>query len=224
MPAMDSAYATVRYTFTAQFVEAAAAFVRKANAIEDGYSGGLTDELRAEHRGFISTAIMQCAAALETEANELCVYGPGSHLGSNGTDRVAQAFLAPLADVVDSLDTLSRYKVVLHLLKKPPLNPGCEPYQSAALLVRLRNEITHYKSRWGKEMSRSKLFASLEGLGHRAPPFTQPNQNFFPNRCLGAECGAWAVKSTVAFLDHIYAALGVPSRFDPYRLRLSVPR
>ena len=224
MPTTDSVYATVRYTFTGQFLEAAAAFVRRAAAIEEGYAGELSEELRTEHRGFVSTAIMQCAAALETEANELCVYGPGSHLGSNGTDGIAHAVLAPLADFIDSQDTLTRYKIILHVLDKPRLDLGLEPCQSAALMVRLRNEITHYKSRWGEEMSRAKLMIGLEALGHRAPPFAQPNQNFFPHRCLSAECGAWAVTSTVKFLDHIYAALGVPSRFEPFRARLAVPR
>lgn len=224
MPATDSANASVRYTFTGQFLEAAAAFVRKAAAMEEGFSGGLTDELRAEHRGFVSTAIMQCAAALETEANELCVYGPGSHLGSGGTDHEAQAFLAPLAEVIDRLQTIERYRVILHLLERRPLQLGLRPCQSVRLVVRLRNEITHYKSQWTEEMSQATLFRSLESLGHQRPPFVQANQNFFPHRCLSAQCGAWAVSSTIEFLEHVYQLLGIPSRFDTHRERFSVPR
>src|SRR5207244_10638343 len=93
----DSAFAQVRYAFTAQFIEAAAIFVRKAADIEANYSGTLSEEFRTEHRGFVTTAIMQCAAALETEAHEMCAYGPGSHLGSNGIDCEGQRLLAPLA-------------------------------------------------------------------------------------------------------------------------------
>lgn len=222
--ATDSAYATVRYTFTAQFVEAAAIFSRRASEIEAAYAGTLTEELRSEHRGLVATAIMQCAAALETEAHEICTYGPGAHLGSNGTDHEAQRVLAPLAEFIDDQETLQRYQVLLQVLRRPVLNPGRAPYQSAALVVRLRNEITHYKSRWGEEMSRSKLLGAIETLGHRAPPFTERNQNFFPHRCLSAACAAWAVNSTVAFLDEVYRLLGVPSRFEPYRTRLVVPR
>jgi len=220
----DTAYATVRYSFTGQFLEAAAGFCRRAAEIEAGYGGQLSEELRSEHRGLVSAAIMQSAAALETEAHEVCAYGPGAHLGSNGTNHDAQRILAPLADFIDDQQTLRRYQVILQVLRLPPLDPGRAPYQAADLVVRLRNEITHYKSRWGEEMSRSKLLGAIEALRHTAPPFTDPNQNFFPHRCLGAACATWAVMSTMAFLDEIYKTLGVPSRFEPYRERLRVPR
>jgi len=212
--------ADTRYTFTGQFLEAAALFVRRARAIENGASAQTTEQARCEHRGLITAAIMQCAAALETEAHEICTYGPGSHLGSNGTDQAAQGFLAPLARLIDDQDTLSRYELLLYLLRKPALPRGADPYQSAALVVRLRNELVHYKSRWRAEMPSAKLFAALEGRRHRPPPFTAANMNFFPHRCLSADCGAWAVVSCVAFLDAVYATLAVPSRFESYRSRL----
>ena len=181
----------------------------------------LSEELRSEHRGLVSAAVMQCAAALETEAAEVCVYGPGAHLGSNGTDQSAQQFLAPLADVIDHQETLRRFELILHLLQRPALDKGREPYQSAALVVRLRNETTHYKSRWGQDMELSKLFSSLKGLRHNPPPFISANTNFFPHQCLSADCAAWAVNSTVAFLDAVYDKLGVPSRFETYRPRVT---
>lgn len=86
--------------------------------------------------------------------------------------------------------------------------------------MRLRNEIIHYKSRWGAEMEKSKLMTALQSLGHKPAPFTDPSMNFFPHRCLSADCAAWALSSVVAFLDAFYVALGVPSRFDPERDRL----
>jgi hypothetical protein len=214
--------ADTRYTFTGQFLEAATLFARRARLIEGIVDDNLTEELRCEHRGVVSAAVMQCAAALETEAGEICTYGPGSYLGSNGTIHSAQQFLAPLADIVDNQDTLSRFELILHLLQQTPLDRGREPHQSAALVVRLRNEITHYKSNWGQDMGSSKLFASLKSLGHKPPPFISPNTNFFPHQCLSADCTAWAVKSTVAFLDAVYDKLGVASRFETYRPRVTV--
>lgn len=163
---------------------------------------------------------MQCAAALETEAHEACVHGPGAHLGSNGIDRQAQQFLLPVADIVDDQNTMSRFELILHLLNKAPINRGAEPFQSAALVVRLRNELVHYKSRSGTEMERNKLFATLRSLGHKPPPYTDPLMNFFPHRCLSADCGEWALTSVIAFLEAFYSSLGVPSRFANYRSRL----
>lgn len=213
--------ADTRYSFTGQYLEASALFVRKSRAIENSPLAALTEEMRCEHRAFISTAIMQCAAALETEAYEICTHGPGAHLGSNGTGRGAQAFLSPLAGLIDDQDAVSRYELILYLLEKPAIPRNTEPFQSAALLVRLRNEIIHYKSRWGAQMTSTKLFKSLEAKHHRPPPFTDLSMNFFPHRCLSADCGAWAVASTVAFLDAVYASLGVSSRFETYRARLA---
>lgn len=216
-----TATADVRFTFTGQFLEAATLFARRAKAIEAAPVADLTEEIRSEHRGLISACVMQCAAALETEAHEICAFGPGSHLGSNGIIHSAHQFLAPLADFLDDQSTLSRFDLILHLLQKPPLDKGCEPYQSASLLVRLRNELTHYKSKWGQDMASQKLFTSLKALHHKPPPFVGSNTNFFPHQCLSADCAAWAVRSTVAFLDAVYASLGVPSRFDSYRPRVT---
>jgi hypothetical protein len=163
---------------------------------------------------------MQCTAALETEIHEVCVYGPGCYLGTNGTNHEAQRFLFPLADIVDAQDTMSRFNLILHLLNKPGFDKGSEPFQSAALVVRLRNELVHYKSRWGADMESSKLYRALESLSHKPPPFIDASMNFFPHRCLNADCGAWALQSVFGFLEDFYRALGVPSRFEGYRERL----
>ena len=122
--------------------------------------------------------------------------------------------------VIDDQNTMARFELILHLLGKAPLDKGAEPFQSAALLVRLRNELVHYKSRWGTQMESSKLYSALQALRHKPPPFTDPSMNFFPHRCLNVECGEWAISSVVAFLESFYSALSVPSRFQDYRARL----
>jgi hypothetical protein len=209
-----------RYTFTTQFLAASANFVRRAREIEASADSNTDEQTRCEHRGLICSVIMQCAAALETETHEICVHAPGTHLGSDRTNLPARDFLLPIADIVDDQRTLSRFDLILHLLQRPSLNKGNNPYQGAELVVRLRNEIIHYKSRWGAEMEKSKLMTALQSLGHKPAPFTDPSMNFFPHRCLSADCAAWALSSVVAFLDAFYVALGVPSRFDPERDRL----
>jgi len=100
-----TASADTRYLFTGQFLEAATLFALRARLIEGMPNDQISEELRSEHRGVASAALMQCAAALETEAAEICAYGPGSYLGSNGTDHSAQRFLAPLADIIDHHET-----------------------------------------------------------------------------------------------------------------------
>ena len=114
------------------------------------------------------------------------MHGPGSHLGSNGTDNSARVILAPQAECIDKLDSLERFKVILRLLGKPPLLEGEQPWQDMAVLVKLRNEITHFKSKWGQEMERQKLYRALQGFKLPKPPFVLPGSNFFPHHCLSA--------------------------------------
>ena len=162
---------------------------------------------------------MQCAAALETEIHEISTYGPGAHLGSDHTDREGQKFLEPLANVIDRQDTFESLLIVLHLLKRPPLMRSAQSFQSAALLIRLRNELVHYKSRWDQEMDTTKLLTALRKLGHQRPPFVAAGSGFFPHECLSADCAAWAVRSAADSLTHFMHGK-FPSRLDACRSRI----
>lgn len=75
------AEADVRYSFTGQFLRASTIFVRKARDIEALPPETVRGEMISEHRGLVCSAIMQCVAALESEADEICTHGPGAHLG-----------------------------------------------------------------------------------------------------------------------------------------------
>ena len=89
-------------------------------------------------------------------------------------------------------EPLERYQVILHLLQKAPLGRGEQPWQDMAILIKLRNQITHYKSQWGQHMEGKDLFKSLQSLRLKKPPFIPANTNFFPHQCLSAECAAWS--------------------------------
>ncbi|HZR82574.1 MAG TPA: hypothetical protein VFD92_15875 [Candidatus Binatia bacterium] len=217
-----SATADVRYSFTAQFLIGAAFFSRCADAIEREAPDSITEVVRSNHRAYVVAAITQAVAALDAEIWEVCVHGPGHHLGSGDTDIAARDFLAPMAEVIDGEDTLSRYKLVLHLLHKETLDRGAQPSQDAALLVKLRNALVHYKSKWGVQLEDSKTFAAMMRLQHPRPPFIPASGvNFFPHQCLSAGCAAWAVDTAVAFLDSFYLYLGIPSILEPHRASLA---
>jgi hypothetical protein len=193
---------------------------RAAAEIESRSPDTITEDDKVAHRGVVVGAIMQATAALECEIWEVMIYGPGHHLGSNGIDVGSRDFLAPAAEVIDGEGVLERYRLVLHLLGKMALDRGAQPWQDAALVVRLRNELMHYKSRWGKELERSNFLKAIQDKGHPKPPFIQGTANFFPYECLSAGCASWSVRSCVAFMDAFYANLGFASRLDPYRMRL----
>ena len=214
MPILDS-----RYSFTAQYLLGAKFFADQARAIEVKLS--VDQNTQMEHRAYVAGTIMQATAALESEVSQIVAYGPGQHLGTNRTDLEAQKFLNPMADEIDSAPVVRRYDMILHLLRKEPMDQSTKTHQWAVLLTRLRNALVHFESKSGQEMDGQKLFKGLKILGHQKPSFVQGNVNFFPFECLSAECAEWAWKTAVAFLDEFSKKLGKRSVLEGYRAHLS---
>ena len=216
MVVTDRAILSVRYSFTAQYLTSSATFAKRSAQIEQANPQVADDATQTEHRGLVAAAIMQCVAAVEAESAELTMYGPGHHLGSNGTDVNARDFLEPLATFIDNQSALDRYDIILRLLRKQPLVRGQQPWQDMEVLVRLRNELIHYKSKWDKDMDQQKLFATLKQLKLAKPSFVATNTNFFPHQLLGASCAAWSVRTAVAFLNRFYDQIAIRSPLDAY--------
>lgn len=215
---------STRYSFTAQFLRGGAIFARRAHDIEATVDASISDELSSEHIACVVGAITQAAAALEAEISEVLIHGPGHHLGSNGLNATARDFLSPVVDIIDDAPTLRRYDLVLHLLRKPPLKRGASPYQDAGLLTRLRNQLIHYKSKWGEEMDSATVFSGLKGLGFDKPAFVSPNTNFFPQQCLSASLASWSVTTGVKFIDAFYHNLSIISPLNAHAKHLTVPK
>ena len=207
----------VRYGFTDQFLRASLLFARRCKEIEQDHPDNPDERIRTEHRGLVVAAIMQCMAAVETEAAEVVMYGPEHHLGSNASDASKEAwkFLAPspLSNAImgRGRNATAQYELILHLLRKPPLK-GTRPWQDMTTLVMLRNELTHYKSEWGSEMDLS-WFKRFQQLHLPKPPFVSAGRLFFPDQCLSAACAECSVRSAVAFLNAVDERLEVESRF-----------
>src|SRR6476659_8748353 len=93
-----TAEADTRYSFTAQYLCASAIFARRGEEIENANHvppHQLDEVVRTEHRGLVTAAIMQSAAAVEAESAEITVHGPWHHLGNTGADQKVLGFLKP---------------------------------------------------------------------------------------------------------------------------------
>lgn len=203
-----------RYSFTAQYIVGAKYFAAEAEKIEA--KSAVDQTMQMQHRAYVTAAIMQSTATLESEVWQITRYGPGQHLGSNRTDLDAQKLLDPIKEDIDRMSVLRRFEVILHLLGKEPLDRGAKPYSDANLLMQLRNELVHNKSVSGPEMDRKKLYKNLKNLNHKKPSFVKGNVNYFPFECLSAECADWAWKTVDRFLTEFSTKLGKPSVLDGY--------
>jgi hypothetical protein len=178
----------------------------------------ISEEKQAEYLACVVGAVTQVAAALETEISAVTIHGPGHHLGHN------DQFLFPLAEMIDGQRTLSRYDIVLQLLRKPAFDKSAPPYQDASLVVKLRNELIHYKSKWGEELDQDKTISGLKSLRFDKPRFVHPSTNFFPLQCLNASLASWAVMTGVRFIDEFYRKLSISSPPNAHAPYLTVPR
>src|SRR5208283_1092576 len=164
---MDLKMVASRYSLVAQFLCSSAQFARRCVDIERIIN---PDELlQTEHLGLVTAAIMQSVAAVEANSAEVITHGPGSHLGLSADTEETRAFLAPLDEFIDNRrEPLKRYKLILHLLRKPPLIEGEQPWQNMQALVRLRNALTHHTSKWREEVEENSPFQILRNCPGRS--------------------------------------------------------
>ncbi len=85
-----------------------------------------------------------------------------------------------------------------------------------SVLVKLRNEIVHYKSKWGKQIERPKFSSTLQQLRLPRPTFIYADSSFFPDQLLSAACAAWSVRTAVVFLNAFYERLEIESPLRAY--------
>jgi hypothetical protein len=204
----------LRYNFTYNFLVGAAALTRLAIEIENKGKDA-TETERFEHKAFIAGCIMQSVAALESEVWSLLNHGPGHHLGSDGLDNKSKDILSIVADSFDKESVLTKYNLILQLIRRKKLDLGVQPMQDLNLLISLRNEITHFKSLWTNELDRKKLFKILEEKDSTPPTYSpEGRQNFFPHICLSYGRAKWSLDTVVSFIDYYYGELGIKSPLD----------
>lgn len=119
---------TMRNYFSTYLLWAARDSASKAAAIEDAHTGD--SRFDVEHRAYVLGSVISAASFLEAMVNELFQDAHDSHgISGDGFERA-----------------LAKYQLLLLFAEESELDKGAEPYQSAALLVSLRNALVHYRS------------------------------------------------------------------------------
>ena len=211
---------------------AATTFSRKCGELEanpqpsdDDLAAGLSwsPEDQREHRSYVTASILSSVAFLEASINEL--YGSASdpaikEVGGALTE-AERNLLADVADFIERDRTLARFQLTLHLLGKEPFDRGAQPYQDANTLVKLRNELVHYKPRRrsGDDTftESDKWLNPLSQKQFALNPFSGGANPFFPDKCLSHGCTVWAWETALAFADAFFVRLGVQPVYDRER-------
>lgn len=214
--------------YSIQHIKAAAYLARRASVIESDVMHDTSEDAVAL-KAYVSSVLFSSVAFLEALANEMfadAMQSDGGHLSDlPAHDR---ALLASIGETesVQKASILAKYDLLLRGAGKAPLSKDTELYRSVATLVKLRNEIVHYKA--------SFFDVGTEGMV-RAGSFHQsklPQQikgkfNFRKNASplsgdgwLSHGCAQWAVTSVIAFADSVFNSLGVQPYFDHVREHL----
>ncbi|MGW0944522.1 hypothetical protein ACWD4O_18535 [Streptomyces sp. NPDC002623] len=232
MTAYDASVRTEAWHwYSKDHARAATLFSRKCRELEETLETSSPDK-EAEHRSYAAAAILASVAFMEASLNELLASADHENLGVGGAlgglpqdERQALTALKK-AWGRSGPSTLDRLQLVLHLLRREPFKRGASPFQEAQLVVSLRNDLVHYPAEWRvgvgatEEEARKGLAAKLKGKFPENP--FMPKQNpYFPDRCLGHGCTAWAWKSIFELMEKFFEQVGVTPIFDDVRGQLN---
>ena len=111
-----------------------------------------------------------------------------------------KALTSVWGEAFERLPILAKYQLALTLARKDIFQTGSEPYQSAEAVIELRNAIAHPKEILESKKNQQKLENRLRGR-YKFGVEREHRKEFFPDRCLSADCAKWATSAAVQFVD-----------------------
>jgi|SRR5271165_1086766 len=179
------------------------------------------DNLDRRHRSHAITAVFSAVAFLEAFIN--ATWQDAAHREhtayTNGIPEGALATMGELWNGKDQaermLSLLSKFQVALVCAGYERMDEGAEPFQSADVIVDLRNVLVHFKPQWHWSNEDLKFERRLKSLIRPESENRQPiGYPWFPNKALGAGCADWACKTSIDFARTWHDRIGLASDFD----------
>ena len=205
--------ATVKYSFSKQHFRAAKFFASQASAIEQE-AIPVPEARQAEHRAYVTGAVLLSVAALESSINELYheiiskEKKTIGHLDSRAIDLIvgmwAETERAPI---------LQKYQRALLFSGRQVFDKSASTFQRTDDLIRLRDALVHYKPEWDIEHKPQRGHGNIQKrLRGQFPLNPDAKGVWFPHQCLGAGCAEWATKIAFAFMKEFCDRFGVIQR------------
>ena len=213
-----SVTASVKTNFSSHHMLSAAHFARQSAIIEKNYKDEITDELRAEHRAYVTGAIIVSVASLEATINDVFISAIDNDNLFKDFDPSIPKVLSEFWtwDVVERSSILEKYRCVLAVANKEAFDHGNPPYQEVNDLIKLRNALVHYKPEWDTDLKNHKGIENRLKSRFNINPFSHDNDAFFPKKCLGHGCAEWSVQSVIKFIEDFYNRIGFPPKWSKH--------
>lgn len=208
----------MRVYYSSYHLWAAEHFTQLASGIENG--SGSIPRFDIQHRAYVTGSILSSVAFLEAAINELfkdVLDKHESYITSIETEsrNLIEAFWQLTEERNRSPFTiLDKYQIVLTFCRKNQFEKGALLYQDVDLVVKLRNELMHYKPNSYGGGIQSRLTAQLRGKFSENPLMNGSGNPYFPDKCLGSSCADWAVSSVKNFANEFFQRLDISPNYQ----------
>lgn len=201
---------TIRDYMAVHHLWAAQRWARMCDEAESKLVADGNNEMDFGHRSLAVAAIMSSVAFLEAFINEFYADAASPGAVTYRTEGLSAAVLAQVAQSWADGETpgqpdkvpkvLRLYRHALHCAQAPGFDTGGDPYQSAVLLIQLRNTLVHFVPETHAHDSVHKLET---GLRKRFDENRQAigGVPWYSTRALGSGCARWAYKAAMALVD-----------------------
>lgn len=202
----------IKHSLSKQHLRGARFFAKQALAVAEA-GRPMSEDLTGELRAYVIAAVMSAVSGLEAFVNELYIEVRDGEPKTMGKfeDR-SISLMVQLWDDIERLPILEKYQRALLLSGLPPFERGRPPFQEADSLVKLRDNLIHYRPEWNDSQGRHEtLERRLQDRFSLNP--TSEGELWFPHQCLSAGCAAWAGRVAAEFMRDFCTRLGIPQRF-----------
>jgi len=195
-----------------QHIVSAHHFAESAQVLEGRDRAEVTQDDRLRHRAHVTAAVLASAAFLEASINELYLeLQKLSHSGQPNLRREL-AMLPRVWPQIARSPVLHKYQLALSVADGDQYDESRPPFIDADSLAHLRDALLSYRPDWEDRRGRHR---TLEKRLHtKFPPnvIAPPQAPWFPDRCLGAGCAKWAVRTVQLFSDDFCHRMAIPAR------------
>jgi len=209
---------SMRAYFSTYHLWAAEHFSKLAGEIEDSHKG--KSKFNLEHRAYVMNSILSSVAFLEAAINELFQDAHDNHesyiknLDKQLLTKMAAVWQVTEHDNKKKFGTLEKYQIALEFAGIEKFKPGENPLQDVQLVIKLRNELTHYKPMNLDEKNKHSLEKKLLGSNFAPNKLMEGSgNNFFPDHALGAGCTGWCFKSVKNFTDEFFSRMDIKPNY-----------
>lgn len=182
-------------------------FAREAEAVEA--VAGARPRFDVRQRACVVGAVLASVGFAEAAINEVVQDVADGHLSYVGvlSEQARVAISSYWHESRGRGPLVAKYQTCLGLAGCTPLASAAEPYQSFALVIRLRNALVHFLPETSAGTDVATLERQLSSKFVENPLMAGVGNPFFPDKCLGSPCALWATSASKAFVDEVFLRL-----------------